>query len=262
GNNQSRNSNSGGNDDTANLLDIGSSEGDRKSGASLTPGSRVQTLNRTDFWSSLQNTLTAIIGGETDERMVMVTPQAGMIVVKAMPHELNAVRDFLERSELSVKRQVILEAKIIEVVLNDGFQAGINWGQIGGQLVHAHNIADGFDISGNSGAVDKWRAIGRNMPYLDSDGVPQNLSIPSREATGSTFASLLRVGDVSQLLSLLETQGQVQVLSSPRVSTVNNQKAVIRVGSDEYFVTGISNNTTSNVASVTSTPNIELSPFF
>src|SRR5690606_7213734 len=83
GNNQSRNSNSGGNDDTANLLDIGSSEGDRKSGASLTPGSRVQTLNRTDFWSSLQNTLTAIIGGETDERMVMVTPQAGMIVVKA-----------------------------------------------------------------------------------------------------------------------------------------------------------------------------------
>lgn len=262
GNNQSRNSNSGGNDDTANLLDIGSGEGDRKSGASLTPGSRVQTLNRTDFWSSLQRTLTAIIGGETDDRMVMVTPQAGMIVVKAMPHELNAVRNFLERSELSVKRQVILEAKIIEVVLNDGFQAGINWGQIGGQLVHAHNIADGFDISGSSGAVDKWRAIGQNIPYLDSDGVPQNLSIPAREATGSTFASLLRVGDVSQLLSLLETQGQVQVLSSPRVSTVNNQKAVIRVGSDEYFVTGISNNTTSNVASVTSTPNIELSPFF
>lgn len=262
GNNQSQNSNSGGNDDTANLLDIGSSEGDRKSGASLTPGSRVQTLNRTDFWASLQQTLTAIIGGETDERMVMVTPQAGMIVVKAMPHELNAVRDFLERSELSVKRQVILEAKIIEVVLNDGFQAGINWGQIGGQLVHAHNIADGFDISGTSGAVDKWRAVGQNIPYLDSDGVPQNLSIPGREATGSTFASLLRVGDVSQLLTLLETQGQVQVLSSPRVSTVNNQKAVIRVGSDEYFVTGISNNTTSNAASVTSTPNIELSPFF
>lgn len=261
-NNQSRNNNSGANDDTANLLDIGSSVNDRKSGASLAPGSRVQTLNRTDFWLSLQNTLTAIIGGEIDNRMVMVTPQAGMIVIKAMPHELNAVRDFLERSELSVKRQVILEAKIIEVQLNEGFEAGINWGQIGGQLVHAHNIADGFDISGNSGAVDKWRPINRNLTYLDSDGKPQNLSIPSREATGSTFASLLRVGDVSQLLSLLETQGQVQVLSSPRVSTVNNQKAVIRVGSDEYFVTGISNNTTSNVAAVTSTPNIELSPFF
>lgn len=261
-NNQSRN-NSGASDDTANLLDIGGQEGDRKSGASLTPGSRVQTLNRTDFWPSLQTTLTAIIGGNTDDRMVMVTPQAGMVVVKALPHELNAVRDFLERSELSVKRQVILEAKIIEVELNEGFDAGINWGQIGGQLAHAHNIADGFDInSGTAASVDKWRDITRGTVYSDSEGNPQLLSIPGREATGSTFASLLRVNDVTKLLSLLETQGQVQVLSSPRVSTVNNQKAVIRVGSDEYFVTGISSNTTSNASSTTSTPNIELSPFF
>src|SRR5690606_14963432 len=98
--------------------------------------------------------------------------------------------------------------------------------------------------------------------YTDANGVIQNLSIPGREATGSVFASLLRVNDVTKLLSLLQTQGQVQVLSSPRVSTVNNQKAVIRVGADEYFVTGISNNTTSSATSVTSTPNIELSPFF
>lgn len=249
--------------DTANLLDIGSTEGDRSAGsASLTPGSRVQTLNRTDFWGSLQTSISAIIGGDAEDRMVMVTPQAGMVVVKAFPHELNAVRDFLERSELSVKRQVILEAKIIEVRLNEGYEAGVNWGQIGGQLAHAYNIADGFDIAGASGLVSGHRDITRSFIYTDADGSPQVISVPSSEATGSTFASLLRVSDVSKLLSLLETQGQVQVLSSPRVSTVNNQKAVIRVGADEYFVTGISNNTTSNVASVTSTPNIELSPFF
>jgi MSHA biogenesis protein MshL len=261
GNQSNNNSGSGANDDTANLLDIGSTESQR-TGASLTPGSRVQTLNRTNFWGSLQHTLTAIIGGDGEDRMVMVSPQAGMIVVKALPHELNAVRDFLERSELSVKRQVILEAKIIEVRLNDGFEAGINWGQIGGQLAYSHNIADGFDISSNQGEVSKWRSITENSSYIDADGNRQLLSIPGREATGSTFASLLRVTDVTKLLSLLETQGQVQVLSSPRVSTVNNQKAVIRVGSDEYFVTGISSNTTANVGSVTSTPNIELSPFF
>lgn len=252
----------GASDDTANLLDMGSRDGDRKVGGALTPGSRVQTLNRTDFWSSLQIALTAIIGGDNDERMVMVTPQAGMIVVKAMPHELNAVRDFLERSELSIKRQVILEAKIIEVQLNEGFEAGINWNQIGGQLAHAYNIADGFNIAGTAGSVDKWRSITETFFYTDADGNQQSMSVPGREGTGTTFASLLRVNDVSKLLSLLETQGQVQVLSSPRVSTVNNQKAVIRVGSDEYFVTGISSNTTAMAASVTSTPNIELSPFF
>jgi len=86
--------------------------------------------------------------------------------------------------------------------------------------------------------------------------------VGDRELTGGVFSSLLKVQDISKVLSLLETQGSVQVLSSPRVSTVNNQKAVIRVGSDEYFVTGISNNTTSNATSVSSTPNIELSPFF
>lgn len=263
GNNNQTSNNSGANDDTANLLDIGSNDSNRKGGASLTPGSRVQTLNRTDFWGSLQTTLSAIVGGETEDRMVMVNSQAGMIVVKALPHELNSVREFLERSELSVKRQVILEAKIIEVVLSEGFEAGINWGQIGGQLAHGYNIADGFDIAaGNAAAVDKWRTTTRNLTYLNADREPQNLAIPSREATGSVFGSLLRVNDVSKLLSLLETQGQVQVLSSPRVSTVNNQKAVIRVGSDEYFVTGISSNTTSNASSTTSTPNIELSPFF
>jgi MSHA biogenesis protein MshL len=259
-----RNNNAGGtssNSDATNLLDIGGTEANR-TGVSLTPGSRVQTLNRTDFWGALSNSITAIIGGNDDERMVMISPQAGMVVVKALPHELNAVRDFLERSELSVKRQVILEAKIIEVELSEGFEAGINWNQIGGQLVHAHNIADGFDIAGTGGAVNEWRPVTRNYLNLSNPNNMQNLSIASREATGSTFASLLRVNDVSKLLSLLETQGQVQVLSSPRVSTVNNQKAVIRVGSDEYFVTGISSNTTSNAASITSTPNIELSPFF
>ena len=79
---------------------------------------------------------------------------------------------------------------------------------------------------------------------------------------GEVFASMFKITDITQLLSLLETQGHVQVLSSPRVSTVNNQKAIIRVGSDEFFVTGISNSTTASAASVVNTPNIELSSFF
>src|SRR5690606_14315409 len=175
-----------------------------RTGASLTPGSRVQTLNRTDFWGALQQSISAIIGGTHDERTVMISSQAGMPVVQALPHELNAVRDFLERSELSVKRQVILEAKIIEVELNDGFEAGINWGAIGGQLVHAHNIADGFDIAGSGGSVNEFRSINRNNIYIGPDGNPQLMAIPSREATGSTFASLLRVTDVTKLLSRSE----------------------------------------------------------
>lgn len=262
-------SSGGGSGDTANLLGMLESAEKNKSGSGsggqgITPGSRVQTLNHTDFWSSLHSTVVSIIGGENESRSVTISPQAGMVVVKALPSELSAVREFLERSELSVKRQVILEAKILEVRLSEGFEAGVNWNAISGQLVHAQNIADGFPINtdGSSTKVSERRDLTFNHPYYDKDGVLQNLAIPGSEKIGGTFSSLLRVQDISKVLSLLETQGSVQVLSSPRVSTVNNQKAVIRVGSDEYFVTGISNNTTSNATSVSSTPNIELSPFF
>jgi MSHA biogenesis protein MshL len=259
-NNNSGNGNGGGNGGQANsggsdasnllgMLDGGDEKKGGSSATSVTPGSRVQTLNKTDFWSTLQATIVSIVGGENASRSVTVSPQAGMVVVKALPSEISAVREFLERSELSVKRQVILEAKILEVRLSEGFEAGVNWGAISGKLAHTHNLADGTPINtdGTLASINKFRSLAAGT---------------AREATGNTFASLLQVQDVGQLLNLLETQGSVQVLSSPRVSTVNNQKAVIRVGSDEYFVTGISTNTTSNATSVSSTPNIELSPFF
>lgn len=257
-NSNSGGGNNSGGDENANLLGMIESAGqgeNRSGGSALTPGSRVQTLNRTDFWSSLEKTVVSIIGGQTEDRSVMVSPQAGMVVVKAMPHELSAVRTFLERSQLSIKRQVILEAKILEVRLNEGFEAGINWNAIGGQMGYAHStgvgareISDSQSISygANGNVISASRTTGESYQIG-----PDNL-----------FTSVFHVADITKILSLLETQGSVQVLSSPRVSTVNNQKAVIRVGSDEYFVTGISSNQTSNAATTTNTPNIELSSFF
>lgn len=254
-NNRGSGNNSGSGDDSANLLGLLAGEdGSSTNGSEVSPGARVQTMNRTDFWQSLRQSVSAIVGGEGGDKMVMVSPQAGMVVVKAMPHELNAVREFLERSELSVRRQVILEAKILEVRLNEGFQAGINWGAISGQLDYGYNRLRSTSYSEQDSAVT-------TIPPGSSSRQISGLEELQR-GTENLFTSVLQVGDVTELLDLLETQGSVQVLSSPRVSTVNNQKALIRVGSDEYFVTGISNNTTSNVASVTSTPNIELSSFF
>ncbi|MDN3640183.1 pilus (MSHA type) biogenesis protein MshL [Simiduia curdlanivorans] len=232
GNSRSGGSNSGSN---PNLLGMfGSAEDNKSSSGQISAGSQVQTLSKTDFWSSLRETLIAIIGGESDQRRVMISPQAGMVIVKALPAELFSVREFLERSDMTVKRQVVIEAKILEVKLSDEFAAGINWSAISGQLIMARNVSE-FEL-------------------------PNNITVGAE--TGELFSSLLKVNDISQLLDLLEQQGNVQVLSSPRISTVNNQKAVIRVGTDEFFVTGLSSNTTSNASSTTSTPNIDLASFF
>ncbi len=220
----------------ANILSMGEGENDRRSGGQgISPGSRVQTLNRTDFWQTVEQTVKSIVGADVDGRSVMVNPQAGLVVVTAMPGELGSVRSFLTQSELIVKRQVVLEAKILEVRLNEGFEAGINWNSIQGQLQYSKNV--------------------------ESSTSPADI-VSVSETVPEIFASIFRVTDVRDLLSLLETQGAVQVLSSPRVSTVNNQKAVIRVGSDEFFVTGISNNTTASAGATTTSPEVELASFF
>ena len=219
--------NSGGQNDSGLLsLLLGDQQNGQGSASGSSQGARIQTLTRSDFWSELKAFITSMVGGEVDGRKVMVSPQAGMVVVKALPNELHDVRDFLERSELSVQRQVQLEAKIIEVRLNDDYNAGINWNQIGGSLSYNYN---------NS-----------------RTGI-----------TTGAFNSVFNIADINSFIDLLGEQGSVQVLSSPKQATLNNQKAVLRVGSDEYFVTDISSDTTtSGTSAVVNSPDIEITPFF
>jgi len=80
--------------------------------------------------------------------------------------------------------------------------------------------------------------------------------------TGSIFGLALQTNNFAALITLLESQGTVHVLSNPRISTLNNQKAVLKVGTDDFFVTNVSTTTTSGGTSNTTTPNVTLEPFF
>jgi MSHA biogenesis protein MshL len=206
-----------------------SSSGDNSSSDEVI-GTRISTKTSTNFWGSLQSTLDTIVGGEG--RKVVVTPQTGVVVVRALPSELATVRDYLAQAELILHRQVVIEAKILEVTLNNGFQAGVNWTALG-------------EIS-----------TGKTALFSQSSE-----SLTNADAIGGIFKADLSLGDFTAVIELLGNQGDVQVLSSPRVSTVNNQKAVIKVGTDEFFVTEVENTTTTGT-STTSSPSIELTPFF
>ena len=194
-------------------------------------GAQVRTETEADFWSELQQTLTVLVGAD-DGRRVIVTPQAGIIVIRAMPNEIDIARQFLRRAELIMRRQVVLEAKILEVQLNDSYQTGIDWTAIS-------------EVEGNPLSIG----------VLGSSTVSPN-------AIGGAFSATYNSSDFFGVIELLETQGSVQVLSSPRISTVNNQKAVIKVGQDEFFVTEISNTTTTSSGTTTNNPEVELTPFF
>lgn len=237
---------SGSREDGDNDSDSGSSNRQR------TPSSRIETRSEADFWGRLRATVQSLIGSG-EGRSVIVDPDAGLVVVRAMPGEHRDVTEYLEQAQTSLQRQVILEAKIIEVTLSDAHQTGINWaalaegdngdlGFIGGaELVNGTNtvLADA-----NLGLVDPNSIAGQTPDF------------------GGLFAVGALTTDFAALIRLLDSQGDVQVLSSPRVSTVNNQKAVIKVGSDEFFVTDVESDRNVGAVASTSTLDIELTPFF
>ena len=200
-----------------------------------TMGTQINTVSEHSFGLHLQNTLNLIVGSG-DGQSVVLTPSAGVVVVRAETEQLRAVEDYLRRAELIMQRQVILEAKILEVELSQGYQQGIDW-----------SFSEAGEFSANG---DARRSIDLGLGAR---------SVASATA-GGVFASTVRLGNFNTTIDLLGTQGNVQVLSSPRIATVNNQKAVIKVGSDEYFVTDI--DFESNNDSNSTSTDINLTPFF
>lgn len=231
--------------------------GDATSGGT---SSKVETESKKVLWEEILKGLTSLLGNENGQKIV-ASPQTGMIVIKAMPKELRLVDKFLSNAQLTLNKQVILEAKILEVDLKDQYRQGINWAAVLGQLTLGqvsgpstlsgtglNSLAGLTPIAGNTGSLNP------NLPNPGIDGTQAT-------AFGGVFSLALNKGDFSTFIELLSTQGNVQVLSSPRISTLNNQKAIIKVGQDEYFVTDASSDTTTSVA-VTTTTDFTLTPFF
>lgn len=220
------------------LLDNDSSSSNRSSSSG--DSTRINTESNNDFWVDLESALSRLVGSK-DDRVVITNPQSGLVSVRATPEELALVENFLNRAETSLKRQVILEARIIEVELDDGYEQGIDWQKL------------------QAGTSDKFkpdhRVTGNNEPF------PGFLNpINSMLGGGSVFT--FTDGNFSAAVNLLQTQGEVNTLSNPRVTTSNNQKAVIKVGTDEYFVTNFTLNTTTSNGVSEQSPDLELSPFF
>lgn len=247
--------------------------GGGSAGSSPSEGSQVSTAIDTDFWKELDTALKAIVG-EGEGRQIVLSQHSGVLVVKAMPKQLREIESFLKSSKLSIERQVMLEAKIVEVVLNDGYQSGINWTQLTG--AGNHRLSVGADASRIwvPGSVGRQYGVpdGAIVTTVDTTSTPPKIvpttmselvSQPLTQATKGILGLAVSTDSFYGLLSFLETQGSVQVLSSPRVAAINNQKAVLRVGTDDFYVTGISTTTTTNASggSVT-TPTITTQPFF
>jgi MSHA biogenesis protein MshL len=220
-------------------------------------GTTVVTSNESKFWESIGTDLRAIVGASTEksDRSVVINSQSGVIVVRAMPSELRDVAEYLSRTEATVTQQVILEAKIVEVELNEAYQAGINWAAV----LRDGNKQYFLGQSAPPGGFDGDLLAPSGDQVTVAPGNPVNGFV--QNALGGAFTLAANFADFNAFIELLGLQGRTRVLSSPRVSTLHNQKAVIKAGTDEFFVTGVSSDTTTGEATTT-TVDLELTPFF
>ena len=206
--------------------------------------SSIETKSEMQFWKTIQQTIQGMIPND-ESHSVTINAQAGVVVVHAYPIELQRVGRYINSLQTSLNRQVILEAKILEVQLNDNYQAGIDWSVLGNPAFSALNpLAPGANNDAGIGQA-------ANSAFPDTDLTKLN----------GVFAIRIN-GNFKLLINLLQTQGNVQVLSSPHISTVNNQKAVIKVGQDEFFVTGVSTSNTIIGTNTIPSQDVSLTPFF
>jgi len=260
------------------IADSGGASGSSGNAASSSPSSssssgkqvdssRVVTSVASDFWGEMQASVGMLIGcavaasqtaGPTaaatncpSGRSVGVSPHTGMLMVRALPVEQRQVIEYLKAARLQVERQVMIEAKIIEVTLNEGAQTGVNWSAIG------TGKGNPFGVSSNYGQATFSSG---EFPFLNSTA---DYGVLNQAANSTLIGLAFQTDSFAALVRFLETQGQVQVLSSPRIAAINNQKAVLKVGVDEFFITEITSTpSTSGGTGATTSTSVTTQPFF
>jgi len=163
----------------------------------------ITTSSETDLWSSLEAGVTQLL---SPDGKLVVDKQGGNILVTDFPRFLDRIATFLETVEGSVQRQVLIEARLIEVTLSGKFRFGIDWSAVA-----------------QAGALAGGTSSGRIFSQLLAPGDATDFQIG---VTSTDFAALINI---------LSSQGEVNVLSSPRLATLNNQTAVLRSATDDVF---------------------------
>ena len=174
---------------------------------------------------------------------VIANREAGIINVRATAKQHQKVKDFIEKVMSSARRQVLIEATIVEVMLSDTFQAGIDWGRIGNT-----GASSGFQFSQSLGSsADIDAATGR----ITSSGSNVFGAASSAGFIAGYVNPVSALGNIFGAISLLRQFGETKVLSSPKLMVMNNQTAVLKVVDNLVYFTISAATTQSQTSSLT-----------
>lgn len=217
----------------------------------------IKTQEKFDFWEKISEEITLILNNGT-EKYVAVAPiinqNAGLVTVTGMKSQLKRVEAYLKGMQKRLSRQVLLDVSIVAVELNNDYTTGIDWSRF--QLGFSSYI-------GNPLGVAKDLSTGRLMNadyawtgYSNGDfGHRGRHTGEKHDSATWTFGAGLNF-NIDGMINFLETKGKTKVISSPKVTTMNNQPAIISVGDNiNYRVLkeSTNNNSLSGQTSITYT---------
>jgi len=163
---------------------------------------------------------------------VIVNPETGVVMVRATSRQHEKVQEFLSRLAAAAKRQVLIEATVVEVTLNDNYQSGVDWSSLG---------LNGLGYSFTQAFTPP--ALSQTPNSLSTSSFTIGYSNP-RAASG---------GSISSTVKLLDTFGKTRVLSTPMLMVLNNQTATLKVVDNRVYFTVKADTTALNQNSTTQT---------
>lgn len=175
---------------------------------------------------------------------VIANPETGVISVRATNKQHEKVQEFIDKVMSSARKQILIEATIVEVVLKDSFQTGIDWSRLG-----RSGTGSGFTFSQELNATRFNPGALTNRATSDNGGI-----------VAGYFNPISPLGNIAASISLLQQFGDTKVLSSPKLMVLNNQTAVLKVVRNFVYFTiqsQISQATAAggaNLQATTSTP--------
>ncbi len=173
--------------------------------------------------------------GSSPDQNVTINRQSGTIIVTANRRNMLMVDNYVDTLKKVMSRQVLVEARIVEVQLTDTMKFGIDW-----DFVQSQGI--------------KWF----NTTGALTGGFGNTVNAANSALQNGAFRLGYSDGNVQLLLSALKTQGDVKTLSNPRISVMNGQSAMLTVGRSNSYISKVSSSTTTTAGSApTTTVNVE-----
>ena len=194
--------------------EVGSSSSSDSSSSDIkNENNLIRTTERFDFWEKLDAELKAILNNSSEHITApdpIINQNAGLITVTATPSQLKRVEKYIAEMQRRLKKQVVIDVSIIAVDLNNEYKQGVDWSKF--ELGFNTYIGN---PGSNTGSSASWTNKGNSL----SDGFGRTLNI----AANLNFS-------IDGMINFLETNGKAKVVSSPKVTTLNNQQALISVG--------------------------------